>query len=101
MSDLVVRAALDTRRQAWRAGSIFAVLAGVLLLGLLVQLPRVADFEKFGFYDEGAWLHLNELVAGGAVPGKDVGYSYGLLPLIVSRAWFAVAGRSPWTFIAF
>jgi hypothetical protein len=79
----------------------FVILAAVVLLGFLVQLPRVADFEKFGFYDEGAWLHLDELVAGGAVPGKDVGYSYGMLPLIVSRGWFALFGRSPWAFIAF
>src|SRR4051794_23615370 len=84
-----------------RAGGTFGILAMVVLLGLVVQLPRVADFEKYGFYDEGAWLHLDALVSRGAVPGKDVGYSYGMVPLIMSRAWFAMLGRSPWAFIAF
>ena len=79
----------------------FCWLLGVLALGLLVQLPRVMDFEKFGFYDEGAWLHLDALFGAGAVPGKDVGYSYGMLPLIVGHGWFLVAGHSPWAFLVF
>src|SRR6478736_744167 len=83
------------------APKIFLLLAGIFLLGLLIQLPRVADFEKFAFYDEGAWLHLDQLFASGKMPATDIGYSYGMLPIILSRGWFALTGRTPWSFIAF
>jgi hypothetical protein len=79
---------------------LFLFFAVELLLILALQLPAVADFQKFAFYDEGAWLHLDKLVAGGAVPTVDFGYSYGMLPVIASRGWFGLFGRSPWTFIA-
>jgi hypothetical protein len=80
---------------------IFALFLGEVLLMLLMQLPGVADFQKFGFYDEGAWLHLDRLFADGARPTIDVGYSYGALPLLLTRAWCAAVGRTPWAFIGF
>lgn len=88
-------------RRSPRLAVIFGVFALELLLMLLLQLPGVADFQKFGFYDEGAWLNLDRLFAGGAVPTVDVGYSYGMLPLMLSRVWFATLGRTPWAFIGF
>ena len=87
-----------------RAPLVWGIFALELILLLICELPGVADFQKFGFYDEGAWLHMDALVAwGGAgkVPTVDFGYSYGMLPLISGHAWFAVLGRNPWTFIAF
>ncbi len=90
----------ETRRSP-ALPTIFLLFAAELLLTLFIQLPAVADFQKFGFYDEGAWLHLDQLFAAGAVPTVDVGYSYGMLPLTLSRAWFAAFGRTPWAFIAF
>ena len=82
-------------------GMMFLIFAAELLLTLLIQLPGIAAFKEFGFYDEGAWLHLVALVAGGAVPTVDTGYSYGMLPLIVSRAWVGLFGNRPWAFIGF
>src|SRR4029078_13197691 len=64
-------------------------------------LPAVAALYKFAFYDEGAWLHLDALLEKGRTPTIDLGYSYGLLPLILSKYWFALFGRTPWVFIAF
>lgn len=80
---------------------IWLLFAAVLLGTLALQLPGIADFQKFGFYDEGAWMHLDEQVARGAVPTVDIGYSYGAVALLASRAWFAVFGRTPWAFIGF
>jgi hypothetical protein len=91
----------STARRHPSLAVIFAFFAVELLLILLLQLPAVADFQKFGFYDEGAWLNLDRLFAGGAIPTVDVGYSYGMLPLMLSRAWFAALGRTPWAFIGF
>ena len=81
--------------------TILFVLAGVFLLTLGLQLPGVMDFQKFGFYDEGAWLRLDQLFAGGRVPTVDLGYSYGMLPLMLSRGWFAIFGRTPWAYLGF
>jgi hypothetical protein len=72
-----------------------------LLLTLLFQLPAVMDFQKFAFFDEGAWLHVDQLVAAGQTPTIDLSYSYGTLPLMLSRAWMTVFGRTPWTYLAF
>ena len=80
---------------------IWLLFAIELLLLLALHLPGIADFEKFAFYDQGAWLRLDQLVAGGAKPTVNIGYSYGMLPLILGRGWFILLGRTPWAFIAF
>jgi hypothetical protein len=80
---------------------ITLILAAELLLTLLFQLPGVMDFQKFAFYDEGAWLHVDQLVAAGHTPTIDLSYSYGTLPLMLSRAWMTLFGRTPWTYLGF
>ncbi len=100
--------AIRVRREghgAWwrfpRTPIVWAVFSLELILILIFELPGVADFMKFGFYDEGAWLHMDALVSAGKVPTVDFGYSYGMLPLILGRGWFSVFGRNPWAFIGF
>jgi len=45
--------------------------------------------------DPGAVLRTDEIIAQGQRPGSDFFYYYGPLPLLVSRAFFFVFGRSP------
>jgi hypothetical protein len=89
-----------TPRQPSRR-AITLILCVELLLTLLFQLPGVMDFQKFAFYDEGAWLHVDQLVAAGQTPTIDLSYSYGTLPLMLSRAWMTLFGCTPWTYLGF
>jgi hypothetical protein len=50
--------------------------------------------------DPGAVLRADEIIALGQRPGVDFFYYYGPLPLLVSRAFFFVLGRSPLTLFA-
>jgi hypothetical protein len=77
-------------------------MAGLLLALLLARLPIALDFKLFAFYDQGSALRADRLVAGGLVPTVDFGFSYGLLPLALGRAWFTLFGRTPtayWLFM--
>jgi hypothetical protein len=87
------------RQPSLRASML--ILAGVFLLTLVYQFPGVMDFQKFGFYDEGAWLHVDQLVAAGQTPTIDLSYSYGMLPLMLSRVWMTVFGHTPWSYLGF
>ncbi len=83
---------------------VWGIFVAELLLLLIAELPGVADFQKFAFYDEGSWLRMDRLFAaagGGKIPTVDFGYSYGMLPLILGRGWFACFGRGAWAFIGF
>ncbi|HEX9000990.1 MAG TPA: hypothetical protein VGB07_13885 [Blastocatellia bacterium] len=65
------------------------------------QLPASYDFANFVFYDPGAALRLDHVVAQGYQPTIDFGYPYGLLTLMIGRAFFAVAGRTPAGYLLF
>lgn len=57
-----------------------------------------ADYRSFFAicdHDPGGALRADQLVAEGARPGVDFFYYYGFLPLLVARAFFAIAPRSP------
>lgn len=92
---------VPTRGAFSRFLPVGAILTAEVILILIAALPGVADFKKFGFYDEGAWLHMDALYAAGKVPTVDFGYSYGMLPLLLGHAWFSIFGRTPWAFVAF
>jgi hypothetical protein len=57
-------------------------------------------FDSYGFCDNGANLTLQYLVSHGLRPTIDFGYHYGLLPILVGKVWFAIAGRTPLTYQA-
>lgn len=73
-------------KQHGRLVTAIFLLAWAILLGLRWKLGL--DFKFFGFYDPGAALKANWLAAQGLVPTVDFAYSYGLLSLEISRAWF-------------
>jgi hypothetical protein len=64
-----------------------------VLLNLL-QLPSSLNFG-FLFGDTGANITAQYLVTLGYRPAVDFGYHYGLLPLLLGRLWFSVAGATP------
>jgi len=62
-----------------------------------------AGYTEFGWickHDPGAVLRTDEIIAQGQRPGIDFYYYYGPLPLLVSRAFFFVFGRSPISLLA-
>ena len=61
------------------------------------QFPLVR-FDRFAIFDSGGELAIQNLISRGYRPAVDFGYLYGLLPLLVGRIWYGLAGLSPETF---
>jgi hypothetical protein len=55
-------------------------------------------FARFGFGDSGAELVVQDLLRSGYRPTLDFGHVYGLLPLLMGRAWYGLFGISPESF---
>jgi hypothetical protein len=72
------------------------LIAEVIALTLL-QAPNEL-FARFAFSDSGTTLTIPDLIHRGYRPTLDFGYIYGLLPLLIDDAWFAVFGASPRAF---
>ena len=84
-------------RQWVRWGFIY----GGILIGLMViQLPRLADWAFFSFYDPGTALKGDALISMGMKPAIDFGYTHGLATLIIAHIGFAILGRTAWAFLA-
>ncbi len=83
-------------RARWR---LPAVIAGVLLALMLLQLPVIADWSSFAFYDPGTALKGDLLICMGFKPAVDFGYTHGLATLLFARAGFWLLGRTPWAFL--
>jgi hypothetical protein len=75
----------------WRLALLFG--AEVLVLSAF-QWP-LQRFTHFAYCDSGSDITIQALVARGLRPTIDFGYIYGLLPLLIGRAWQAVLGPSP------
>jgi hypothetical protein len=84
-------------RRRW----LWPVLLLELAATFLAQLPTSYDFATFVFFDPGVSLRSDKLIAQGYLPTTDFGYPYGLLPLIIGRAFFALSGRTPAAYLAF
>ncbi len=73
-----------------------ALCLEVLLLAIF-QTPCLR-FDRFAFMDSGAELAMQDLIRRGYRPALDFGYLYGLLPLLLGRFWYGLAGLSPESF---
>lgn len=80
---------------------------GTVLLTVLfcVEIVLVAAFqspfqrfERFAFLDSGGELAMQELMRRGYRPALDFGYLYGLLPSLIGRVWYGLAGLTPTAF---
>ncbi len=76
-----------------------ALLAEVIAFDLF-RLPEALNFDAFAFGDSGGNFTAQYLMARGLRPTIDFGYQYGLLGLLVGRVWFAVAGFTPYAYVA-
>ncbi len=83
-----------------RSARIFALFA-TLLMGIeFFELPANFTFDQFAFCDAGGNLTVQYLIAHGLRLALDFGYHYGLLPLAITKAWFAILGASPSAYLA-
>lgn len=70
------------------------------LFWFLLSNAGYTEFDWICNLDPGAVLRTDEIIAQGQRPGSDFFYYYGPLPLLVSRAFFFVFGRSPIALLA-
>lgn len=77
--------------------SLFAIEVAALTI---IRLPASMQFDVFAFSDPGANLTAQYLIDRGYRPVVDFGYLYGLLGLLAGRVWFALTGRTPWSYEA-
>jgi len=86
-------------RSATRANIalIAAFLAVEVLAVTAFQAPN-QTLVRFAALDSGGELAIGDLIRRGFRPGVDFGYPYGLLPLLVGRLWYGLAGLSPGSF---
>lgn len=85
--------AVETRR-------LGAFFMGALLLWTIAKLPVGGRFQLYVYLDYGSNLTAQELLDRGARPTVDFFYCYALLPLALARVWFAVLGRTAWSYLA-
>jgi len=83
-------------RRFWLLGAGLAIL---LLLLQLWQLPRIAGWTFFSFFDPGTALKGDWLISMGMKPAIDFGYTHGLASLVIAHWGFAVLGRTPAAFL--
>jgi hypothetical protein len=80
---------------------LFALLCVEAIALFMLRLAGTLQFNNFAFFDSGANLTVQYLIGQGLRPGIDFAYHYGLLPLLIGRAWFGVLGLHPFALIAF
>jgi hypothetical protein len=80
-----------------RPGALWlSLLFGAETLALaLMRLPTDLGFDANAFGDRGDFLTICYLVRHGSRPAIDFGYHWGLLPIMLGRAWFAIFGSTP------
>jgi hypothetical protein len=73
----------------------FGLLLTAETLALAAVMTPYHRFSRFAYSDSGADLTIRDLIARGLRPTIDFGYIYGLLPLLINRAWYGLWGPSP------
>ncbi len=81
---------------SWSTWLTIILIVEVLVVAAF-QSPLVR-FDRFAIFDSGGELAIQDLIRRGYRPGIDFGYLYGLLPLLIGRIWYGLAGLSPQTF---
>lgn len=74
---------------------LFFILAGLLLLVQCFELPKIADWSLFAFFDPGTAFKGDVLISAGMRPAIDFGYTHGLASLIFAHWALKIFGRNP------
>jgi len=80
----------------WNQSFPWLLMALVIALGV-IQSPAERLVRYLG-YDSGVDLTMQNLMARGYRPTVDFAIAYGLLPLLINKAWYAIAGLTPSAF---
>src|SRR5262245_1910812 len=80
-----------------RISFLTALFAAEVVAASASRLPNEM-FLRFVAMDSGAELAIQDMISRGSRPGVDFGYPYGLLPLLIGRAWYGLAGSTPRSF---
>jgi hypothetical protein len=78
---------------------IILAFMSVAIVFLVLRIPSIASFENFAFGDAGASLRADYIISQGYRPSADFSYAYGLLTLVVGRAWFWLFGRTSFSYV--
>ena len=78
------------RRALW----LGLFLGAETLAYALFRLPTDLGFDANAFGDRGDFLSIAYLVGHGSRPAIDFGYHWGLLPIMLAQAWFALFGAT-------
>ncbi|MFZ2062618.1 MAG: hypothetical protein WAU82_16530 [Candidatus Binatus sp.] len=83
--------------------SVRRLLTAILVIELaglcLLKWPLLYNFDRFAFWDWGAYLVAHYLIQQGKLPVTDFGWQYGLLPLFLQELWFHLSAASPAFFL--
>ena len=71
------------------------VLLSIEVLAVAAFQAPFLRFDRFAIFDSGGELAIQDLIRRGFKPAVDFGYLYGLLPLLLSRLWYGLAGLTP------
>ena len=73
----------------------------IIELGVVCFLrwPLLYNFDRFAFWDWGAYLVAHYLIQQGKMPVTDFGWQYGLLPLLLQELWFHLLAAGPASFL--
>ena len=82
-----------------RTAAHFAYILGVFTAIYLVSWPIVFSFDLWILKDRGSFLNLEYLLDRHLRLGVDTFYSYGLLPVSIQHALFALFGSGYWPLI--
>lgn len=78
-----------------RATKLFVIFAVEAVAIEIARLPVDLGFSRFAFFDYGANLSLQSLIATGYRPAIDFGFAYGLLGVLIGKVWFGCFGLTP------
>ena len=84
-----------TPRRLAGVSALTALFAAEILAISALKLPQGLRFKYVAFEDLGGNLIVWRALGEGLRPAVDFYYPYGLLPLLVCRAWFDVFGGTP------
>ncbi len=78
-----------------RGYDAFALLLIAIVVALALFQSPAERFLRYIAFDSGVDLTMQHLMDRGYRPAVDFGCPYGLLPLLINRAWYAALGLSP------